>query len=100
MLSVNLVSIALLSATAGGWIDDPKDDRFPIVGRWDITVHGTAGTYPSWLEVSRSGYSTLVGSFVGRVGSARPISRVQFENGRLEFSLPLQWEEGKVDLHF
>jgi hypothetical protein len=100
MLSVNLVSFALLSATAGAWIDDDKADRIPIVGRWDITVHGPAGTYPSWLEVSRSGYSTLVGSFVGRVGSARPISRVQFENGRVEFSLPLQWEEGKVDLHF
>ena len=40
-------------------------------------------SYPSWLEVRQSGYRTLVGSFVGRTGSARPISLVEFENGRI-----------------
>ena len=55
-----------------------QDDRFtmqkppPIVGRWDLTVHGSDGDYPSWLEVRQSGYRTLVGSFVGRTGSAGP----------------------------
>ena len=80
-----------------------QDDAFtkrpapPLVGRWDITVHGTDGDYPSWLEVRESGYRTLVGSFVGRTGSARPISRVPFENGRFQFSLPPQWEKRTDD---
>jgi hypothetical protein len=63
-------------------------------------VQGTEGAYPSWLEVQRSGRSTLVGRFVGRFGSARPISRVEFENGRIRFSVPPQWEDRKTDLLF
>jgi hypothetical protein len=71
-----------------------------VVGRWDLTVRGADGEYPSWLEVRRSGRRTLVGSFVGRSGSARPISRVEFENGRVRFSVPPQWEDRKDDLAF
>ncbi len=70
------------------------------VGRWDLTVQGADGPYPSWLEVRRSGRTTLVGSFVGRTGSARPISRVDFDKGRLRFSVPPQWEERRDDLTF
>jgi hypothetical protein len=71
-----------------------------VIGRWDLTVKGTEGTYPSWLEVRLSGRHTLVGSFVGRFGSARPLSRVEFEAGRVRFSVPPQWEERKDDLPF
>ena len=71
----------------------------PVVGRWDLKVHGSDGDYPSWLEVRESGYRTLVGSFVGRTGSARPISRVEFENGRVRFSVPPQWEKRTDDQH-
>jgi hypothetical protein len=71
-----------------------------IVGRWDFTVQGSDGSYPSWLEVRRSGHRTLVGSFVGQFGSARPISRVEFADGRLRFSVPPQWESRKDDLQF
>src|SRR5262249_28876045 len=63
-------------------------------------VQTPQGDYPSWLEVSRSGRSTLVGAFVGRTGSVRPISRVEFENGRVRFTVPPQWESRKDDLHF
>jgi hypothetical protein len=71
-----------------------------IIGRWDITVRGKEGDYPSWLEVRRSGRRTLVGSFVGRFGSARPISRVAFEHGRVRFVVPPQWEDRRDDLRF
>jgi hypothetical protein len=71
-----------------------------VVGRWDLRVRGPEKEYPSWLEVRQSGYRTLVGSFVGRTGSARPISRVEFENGRLVFTLPPQWERRTDDQHF
>ncbi len=70
----------------------------PIVGRWDFRVTGADGAYPSWLEVTPSGDRALVGRFVGRVGSARPISRVAWAGDTLRFAIPPQWESGDGDL--
>jgi hypothetical protein len=70
----------------------------PVVGRWDLRVQGADGAYPSWLEVTTSGYRALVGRFVGRVGSARPIANVEFSSGVLRFSIPPQWDRGNTDL--
>src|SRR5436305_2317190 len=72
----------------------------PPIGRWDLTVRGPDGEYPSWLEVRKSGYTTLVGTFVGRFGSARPVGRVEFADGKLRFSVPPQWEKRPDDLTF
>ena len=72
----------------------------PILGRWDVTVHGPDGDYPSWFEVSKSGDRTLVGSFVARFGSARPVSKVEFQAGRLRFVGPRQWEKKEDDVVF
>src|SRR5947209_4439345 len=83
---------------AAGAADVPKDS--PIIGRWDVTVQSQSGSYPSWFEVKKSGYVTLVGSFVGQFGSARPIGKVEFDNGRLRFVVPPQWEKRKGDLAF
>lgn len=69
-----------------------------IVGRWDLTVRTTGGSYPSWLEVEWSGNRTLVGRVVGQFGSARPISKVEFKDGALHFAIPPQWERGNGDL--
>jgi hypothetical protein len=82
--------------------DDPFTKHAPpaVVGRWDLVVRGGDGNYPSWLEIRQSGYRTLVGSFVGRFGSARPISGVQFDKGKVHFSLPPQWERRTDDLVF
>ena len=71
-----------------------------FVGRWDIDIHAPDGDLPSWLEIRRSGSRTLVGQFVGVVGSARPISRVEVEGDALRFSLPPQWEDGAGELSF
>jgi hypothetical protein len=75
-------------------------DTSVVLGRWDITM--TIGTkqFPSWLEIHRSGVKMLVGEFVGAGGSARPISRVNFENGRVSFSIPQQWERQDKNLEF
>jgi 3-keto-disaccharide hydrolase len=89
----------LLVAAAAGCDDRASKSDPPICGRWDLTVQGTQGDYPSWLEVRKSG-RTLVGSFVGRFGSARPISRVEFADGRVHFSVPPQYEERQDDLDF
>jgi len=72
----------------------------PLTGRWDITVTAPGGDYPSWLEVGWSGNRTLVGRYVGRVGSARPVSRIEFARDTLRFSVPPQWEPGDHDLQF
>ena len=95
--AVILALLAMTSIVAAE--NDPftKQKPPPVVGRWDLTVHGPDGDYPSWLEVRQSGYRTLVGSFVGKTGSARPIGRVEFERGRLSFSVPPQWEK-RTDL--
>ena len=71
-----------------------------VIGRWDLKVHGPDGEYPAWLEVRKSGLSTLVGSFVGQFGSARPISKVEWDTNRIRFAIPPQWEGGKNDLIF
>jgi hypothetical protein len=71
-----------------------------IVGRWDISVESAEGQYPSWLEVHKSGYRTLAGQFVGQSGSARPVSRVEFVDGKLSFSIPPQWERRDTDISF
>ncbi len=94
-------ALILGSATAFAGDDEkPAKQRAPIVGRWDMNVQSPEGAYPSWLEVRLSGYTTLVGSFVGQFGSARPLARVEFENGRVRFSVPPQWERRKDDLRF
>src|SRR5215218_8362422 len=54
----------------------------PIEGRWDLKLYGKE-TYPSWLEVSHSGNNMLIGQFVAIVGSARPISKVNYTDGKV-----------------
>lgn len=72
----------------------PKD----LIGRWDITIDQNGNQVPSWLEVKLSGNRTLVGTFVGSSGSARPVSEVKFENGKFSFAIPPQWESGEQDI--
>ena len=75
-----------------------SDDK--ILGRWDMTIQESNGNqYPSWFEVSGES-GKLTGRFVGRVGSQRPIKTLEFANGHLTFSLPIQYERHKSDLKF
>lgn len=71
-----------------------------IEGRWDMTIDVSGKPSPSWLEVRHSGVRTLVGDYVGIVGSARPISRINFSNGKMSFSIPPQWEKETNDVSF
>ncbi len=72
----------------------------PLEGRWDLTLNNSGKTSPAWLEVHHSGLSTLVGQYVGSGGSARPISRVNFDGVKLNFSIPPQWDPSPNDLVF
>jgi hypothetical protein len=69
-----------------------------LIGRWDITVDENGKPAPSWLEVELSGFKTLVGRFVSTGGSARPVSKIKFENGKFGFAIPPQWEKEDRDL--
>ncbi|TCS87707.1 uncharacterized protein DUF1080 [Anseongella ginsenosidimutans] len=74
-----------------------KAEAADLIGRWDITIDQDGKPAPSWLEVKLSGNSTLVGYFVGVVGSARPVAEVKFDNGKFSFTIPPQWEAGDQD---
>jgi len=86
------------SATKANKVAQSKPDEPSVIGRWDITVSKNGKEVPSWLEVTLSGNSTLVGRFVAEGGSARPISEVHFKDGKMSFSIPKQWEHGDNDL--
>ena len=70
-----------------------------IEGRWDLTVNADGGRKaPSWLEVRHSGVNGFVGRFVADGGSARPISKVEFKDGKMSFHIPAQWERTDKEL--
>ena len=75
-------------------------DASKVIGRWNLIVEARDGDHPSWLEVRKSGHKTLVGSFVGQFGSARPISRVEVDGSQIRFAVPPQWESRDDDLVF
>ena len=77
-----------------------QDAKDAVIGRWDLTVNMGDRIAPSWLEVKLSGLNTLVGHFVAEGGSARPISRINFADGKLTFSIPPQWERSDKDMVF
>jgi hypothetical protein len=100
---VALVCLCLVTINLRAAINLPaapavKSDTAALLGRWDITIHQSGREVPSWLEVIRSGGRMLVGRFVGGGGSARPISRVNFADGKMSFSIPPQWEREDRDL--
>ncbi|MDR0792457.1 MAG: DUF1080 domain-containing protein [Chitinophagaceae bacterium] len=69
-----------------------------LLGRWDITLNDNGRSLPSWLEVKHSGLRTLVGAFVSTGGSARPVAKVNFDDGKFNFSIPPQWENSNNDM--
>ena len=93
-----LILFAACTAKANKSDFEKPADTSAIEGRWDITVDVAGKQVPSWLEVVHSGNNTLVGRFVGASGSARPISRINFNGGKINFSIPPQWERGTNDL--
>jgi hypothetical protein len=92
-------------------------DGSEIIGRWNLTImlenkatdeaglfrHGLMDTkgFPGWLEVKRSGFSKLIGYYVGYEGSARPISEVIYDAAekKYHFTIPPQWMDVE-DIYF
>jgi hypothetical protein len=93
---LSLIAVTLLSVLFA-FTATAKPLASPLEGRWDITVDVNGKPAPSWLEVRHSGTKTLVGAFVSVSGSARPISFVNFKDGKFSFAIPPQWEQGEKD---
>jgi hypothetical protein len=68
------------AANAGRSTDD-------MLGRWDLTVTGPSGQFPSWFELSRSG-SDLDMRLVYLVGGVRRVSHFELFQGTLRFVVP------------
>jgi hypothetical protein len=94
LLILTFVALVSPSTTKAGYIPYDTAMSSSLEGRWDITINVAGREVPSWLEVRHSGLRTLVGDFVGSGGSARPISKVNFEGGKMSFTIPPQWETG------
>jgi hypothetical protein len=71
-----------------------------VLGRWDLTVQGAKGPYPSWVQVQLRKESELQGRFVGQFGSVRNLTKVDYREGLLVFEVPIQYEKHKSDLRF
>ncbi len=96
----HIIALAFLAFTFSAVEAKKNEDTSSIEGRWDITLMMGGKEQPSWLEVQHSGVKTLVGRFVYSSGSARPISKVNFSNGKFSFTIPPQWEQETKDLEF
>jgi hypothetical protein len=93
--AVVFLAVCLLSSRVHG----QSAGTSPAVGRWDLEVIGPRGNYPSWVELYPSGFTALVGRYVGRIGGARPIGKAEWTGATVRFSVPPQWERGN-DLTF
>src|SRR4051794_40089428 len=93
MLVFAIVVIFSVTVKAAPFFSDTAFSS-PLEGRWDMTIDMAGKDAPSWLEVRHSGLHTLVGDFVGSGGSARPVSKINFDGSKLSFTIPPQWETG------
>lgn len=94
VVTVFLLTPALVvNAQESGFAD-------PILGRWDLSVNGRDGPYPSWMEIRLRTESQLMAEFVGRFGSKRHATDVRFADDRLEVRIPVQYERGGNELVF
>jgi hypothetical protein len=104
-----LMFFILALIISGSTLAQSSNDGSEVIGRWDLTIvigdaelqklglfrRGFMDTkgFPGWLEVKRSGFSTLIGYYVGYEGTARPISEVLYskEDQKYHFTIPPQW---------
>ena len=95
---VGLASALLAIVPVALRAQDPDVPR--IIGRWDLAVTGGRGTYPTWIEIAKSGRATLVGRVMHAVGSARPIERIDYDSTTrtFRFVVPPQWEGDTASL--
>lgn len=95
-----IIMVALCCLSANLVMANGADEKDPIEGRWDLTVDYEGNKAASWLEVRHTGINGYFGRFVWESGSARPISKVEFKNGKVSFHIPAQWQKTDKELIF
>lgn len=98
LMSATLLMLGVSATKANS--SKAAEDSATLQGRWDITLYMNGKELPSWLEVELSGIKTLVGRYVGTGGSARPISKINFSSGKMNFAIPPQWDRSDNDMVF
>jgi hypothetical protein len=99
-MTIRILAVALVAASTVLAQQPSPGFADPVLGRWDLTVQGVDGPYPSWLEVLLRKETELMGRFVGRFGSNRHVSEISFNAGDLFVRIPVQYERNKADLVF
>lgn len=84
--------VAILLAGTACAEEPPRGFADPVLGRWDLTVQGKEGDYPSWLEIRLRTETQLMAEFVGQIGSKRHATTVSFADDRLQVRIPAQYE--------
>jgi hypothetical protein len=101
LLPLAVVLCLLAGAGAGARAQQPEPGYADaVLGRWDITVQAPDGPYPSWVEIQLRKETEIMGRFVGRSGSQRHASRVEYTGGTLTFEVPVQYEPHTSPLVF
>lgn len=91
--------VAVLAVVVGAQAPKPGFAD-PVLGRWDLTVGTGPTAFPSWVDVQLRKETQLMGRFVGQFGSQRYLTQVDFANGDISFTVPVQYEAHKTDLVF
>ncbi len=102
-LGTGHLTVAYIAMLFAGVVTAAEPERGfadPVLGRWDLTVQGADGAYPSWLEVRLRTENQLMAEFVGRFGSVRHASAVSFADGELQVRVPVQYEREGDELVF
>lgn len=92
-----LAAATLLGATPHAPAPALPQAPAALIGRWDLVIDAPGRHKAGWLEVRKSGSSTLVGAFVAMVGSSRPVSKIDFKDGEFRFTIPPQWNDAEGD---
>jgi hypothetical protein len=71
----------------------------PFLGRWDLTLKAQDAEYPSWLEIWQED-GQLKAQMVSRWGNARPLPKIELQEGNLTFISPKEEEDRKEDMIF
>ena len=76
-----------------------NDPVVPFLGRWDLTLKGPNGEYPSWIEIGMKD-GNVTARFTGRWGNARTLPRITIQETRIAFVSPKEEEGSNTDLAF
>ena len=93
--------ITCTTLVISGYVARGQQNNWPpaLEGRWDIEITTSNNkTAPGWLEVRHSGIKTLVGRVMLIDGSARPISKIYFNEDKFNFSIPPQWVNSELNV--